>query len=72
MTVELTIEQFGNGIAITRNNPNDENQSLEKKVAKKCEEFETIGELIWQDIFNIFDKDNAEKVYLKIEYSKLY
>lgn len=71
MTAELTIEKFDNGIAITWNSLSDENLPLERQVARKGEESEIIGEQIWEDIFNVFDKDEAEKVLVKLEYSKL-
>lgn len=72
MTAELTIEKFDNGIALTWNSLSDESLPAERKVAKETEEFEAIGEQIWADVENIFDKEQAEKIYLKIEYSKLY
>lgn len=71
MTAELTVEKFDNGITITWNSLSDENQPLERQVAKKGEESYIIGEQIWADIFNVFDKDEAEKVSVKLEYSKL-
>lgn len=71
MKAELTIEQYDNGIGITWDAPTDEDQFPQKEVAKTGEEATAIGEQIWADVFNIFDKRDAMKVLIRLEYSIL-
>lgn len=70
MKSEMIIEQFDNGITIRWNDVEGDLPS-EKKVVGSGMEKSGIGEIIWDDVYNILDKESVEKVLVRIECSPI-
>ena len=70
MKVEITIEQFNNGISLKWRD-HDGNIEPENLVALKEDQVNTIGKTIWDDIELIMDNKLANIVKLTIEYQAM-
>jgi len=69
---EIIVEQFDNGIAIQWIGKDEKgNEIREKKIAIEGTENYNIGKLIWDDIFEFFDKKDASRVLITANYQSL-
>ena len=66
----LIIEKFDEGITV-RWRDADGNEVPEKSLAPKGREEVLIGELLWDDIFEIIDKTPTDFVSVNIEYKAI-
>lgn len=67
MKVQITIEQYDNGISLHWKDASGEISEV-KKVAYDREEERMLGEMILDDIRHLLDKNFTEKVIMEIEY----
>lgn len=65
--VQLDIERFDEGVTI-RWDDIDGNVDGTKSIAVNGEEAEGIGELIWDDVHDIFQATNHENLRMTIKY----
>ena len=70
MKVEITVEQFNNGISLKWRD-RDGNIEPEDLVALKEDQVNTIGKIIWDDIELVMDNKLANIVKLTIEYQAM-
>lgn len=70
MKAELIVEQFDNGITVRWDGLTGE-ATPESRVALDGNEAEVIGKSIWEDIYEVFDKECTAKVKVTLEYEKL-
>ena len=70
MKVEITIEQFNNGISLKWRDC-DGNIEPEDLVALERDQVNTIGKTIWEDIKSLMDSKLANIVKLTIEYQAM-
>jgi hypothetical protein len=64
---EIIVEKFDEGIT-TRWHDLSGDLGTTKSLAKTGDEAQLIGEDIWADVFNMFDKLGTDKVRVKLEY----
>jgi hypothetical protein len=70
MKVEITIEQFNNGISLKWRDC-DGNIESEDLVALERDQVNTIGKTIWDNIKSVMDSKFANIVKLTIEYQAM-
>ena len=68
--VEMIVERFDNGITIQWSDV-DGNVDSTKTVVPEGSEGLSLGNEIWPDIYEYFDKKVAGKVLVKIEYQSI-
>jgi hypothetical protein len=70
MKVEITVEQFNNGISLKWRDC-DGNIESEDLVALERDQVNTIGKTIWDNIKSVMDSKFANIVKLTIEYQAM-
>lgn len=70
MKVEITIEQFDNGISLKWKDAENDGDT-KAIVALDREQSKAIGDIIWNDVLCVMDNDETNKVNLTIEYMDL-
>ena len=67
---ELLVVHRDNGISFSLSYPEEKEVAIDK-VALNESEAQSIGEAIWNDIFDIYDKEDAKCVLVKLEFKKI-
>lgn len=66
---EIKVERFDNGYALRWFNVDNNAKPGAKTIAYKGEEPQSIGNVIWNDITDIFEQTTGDEIVIKLEYT---